>query len=86
MTVRSGAISTSWNTVAKPRAWNADGSLPANARSVDPDLAAVRRDDAGQQLDQRALARAVLAHDRVDGSRRERDRRVVERDGLAVAL
>ena len=86
MTVRSGAISTSWKTVAKPFAWKAAGLRPAKGDAVDADLPAVGRDDAGEELDQRALARAVLAHDRVHGAGGKAHRRVVERDRLAVAL
>jgi hypothetical protein len=55
-------------------------------RAVDPDLAAVGRDDPGEELDQRRLAGPVLAHDGVDRPGRERDRRAVEGDGLAIAL
>ena len=59
----------------------------ARERSArDVDGAAVRRHDAGQQLDQGALARSLLAQDRVDRPRAERDRDPVQRDRLAVAL
>ncbi len=65
--LRSGAISTSWKTVAKPAAWKAAGSRPENGLPSSRIAARVRLHDAGQQLHQRALAGAVLAEDRVDG-------------------
>ena len=73
-----------------------DGHEPVAARvgrrvrhalaAPDDDPAAVRRDRAGQDLDERALAGAVGAHQRVDLAGSDRQRRVVERDHGAVRL
>ena len=88
VTERSGAISTSWKTVAKPAAWKARrvASGEGLCRPIRI-CAAVGRDDAGEELDQGALARAVLAQDRVD---RCPARNAIDasskRDRLAVAL
>ena len=54
--------------------------------AVDRDAASIRLDDAGQELDQRALAAAVLAQDGVDLAGRERDVDSVQRHRLAVPL
>ena len=69
VTERSGAISTSWNTVAKPGCLERCRAAARNRPPCSRMLAAVRPDDAGEQLDQRALARAVLAEDGVHGAR-----------------
>jgi hypothetical protein len=54
--------------------------------AVDAHLAGVGRDDAGGHLEQRALAGAVLAHDRVQPARLERERHVVDGVHRAVTL
>jgi len=48
----------------------ARGAVDVNAFAVDRDLGAVRRHHAGEDLDQRRLAGAVLSHQRVDFSAR----------------
>ena len=65
-TVRSGNSRGSWWTTAIPsaRAWA--GPAMTVRLAVDADRARVRLVDAGQDLDQRALAGAVLADQRVD--------------------
>ena len=54
--------------------------------AVEDDTAGVRRDDARQDLDQRRLARSVLAEDRVDAAGRNGEAGVVERPDAAIAL
>ena len=49
-------------------------------------VAAVGRHDAGEDLDQRALAGAVLAHQRVDFAGLERERRVPQRGRAAIGF
>ena len=55
-------------------------------RAVDPDLAAVGRDRAGEDLDQRALAGAVLAHQRERLAGAEFERSVPQRRRAAIGL
>ena len=55
-------------------------------RAFDPDLAAVRGDRAGEDLDQRALAGAVLAHKGERLSGRELERSVPQRRRAAIGL
>src|SRR5690606_35327284 len=63
------------------------GRVAADDRpALEGDRATIGDDDAGEQLDQRALARAVLAQNGVDRAGREGDGRAVERHRLAVAL
>ena len=54
--------------------------------AADRDGAAVRLDGGGEDLDQRALAGAVGAHQRVDLARTNRERRVAQRDHSPVGL
>ena len=64
-TVSSGNSSSSWNTVAMPAACASCGPLKLDLAAVDPDRARVRPVDAGDDLDQRRLAGAVLAQKRM---------------------
>ena len=55
-------------------------------RAVPEEVAGVRRGRAVDDLHERRLARAVLAEDRVDLSGRDRERDVVVRNDVPVAL
>ena len=54
--------------------------------AVEGDRSAVGRDDAGEDPDERALAGAVFAHQRVNFARLERKRRIPERSCPAVGF
>ena len=77
-TVRSGKRRGSWWTTAIPsaRAWA--GPWIVGLLAVEPDRPAVGLMDAGEDLDQRALAGAVLADECVDLAGQEIERHVVE--------
>ena len=62
------------------------GAGQVDRLAVQSDRATVGLDDAGEELHQRALARAVLAQDGVDVPGRQRDVDAVQGHGLAVAL
>ena len=77
------ASARSWNTVSMPASRDRAGLQLLTALAADEDLAGGRLDDAGENLDQRRLAGAVvadqadhLARDRRAGSRRQARRRV----------
>ena len=55
--------------IATPAAWAWTGWWKLTGSPVDPDLAAVGRVHAGEDLHERRLAGAVLPHDRVDLAR-----------------
>ena len=82
-TVRSGNRRGSWWTTAMPsaRAWA--GPVDLDRLAVEPDRPAVGLMDAGEDLDERALAGAVLADERMDLARHEVERHVVQRLGRA---
>ena len=76
-TVRSGSSDSSWNAVATPSWRRAAGST--TRRTGCPKIstvAPVGADQSTEDLDQRALAGAVLAGERVDLSGTRRERRV----------
>ena len=60
--------------------------IESDFRPVEHDASGVRRDDAGQDLDQRRLARAVLAENGVNAAREHGEIRVGERPHAAIAL
>ena len=56
------------------------GRVRRKQATANPDLALVGRIEAGHQLDQRRLARAVLANQRIDLAGPHLERNVVERE------
>ena len=85
-TVRSGISDSSWKTQTMPFAIASRGARKAASLpsiSIRPEFG---RDDAADDLDQCALARAVLAEDGVDRLAADRESHVVERDHAAIAL
>ena len=85
-TVRSGTSAGSWKTGASPIRAACAGEETLLACAVDEDRAAVRPDHAGEHLDERALAGAVRAEQRVHLARLDDERRRPQRDDRAVAL
>ncbi len=74
----AGAKLSSCATNAMPRSWACWGSADFRRLAVDQDDAFVDLVHAGEDLDQRALARAVLAADGADFLRVDRQRDVLE--------
>ena len=74
-TERSGISDNSWKMQTTPAAVAADGLANWRARPSSEIDAAVRLNDAGDDLDQRRLAGAVLAEDGMDGPARTRENR-----------
>ena len=84
--VRSGTSAGSWKTGASPMRAACAGEETRIASPVHLDHAAVRPDHAGQDLDERALAGAVRAEERVHLTRLDDERGRLQRDHGAVAL
>ena len=78
-TVIQGSSVSSWNTVHTPSACARSGPLICTGGALDPDFARVRPQPPAQKLDQRALAGAVFADERVHLSR------MAEKDALSSA-
>ena len=85
-TVRSGISDSSWNTAAMPARLRGVGIGGAKGLAVDEDRAAVVADGAGEDLDEGALAGAVLAEQRVHLAGARAELGVAQRDDAAVAL
>ena len=64
-TVSSGNSSSSWKIVAMPRRWASCGLAKRTVLAVQADGAGVGLVEAGDDLDQRRLAGAVLAEQRM---------------------
>ena len=65
-TESSGATYVSWKTVTMPARCAASGSGGAQRLALPAQVAGVGRQDAAEDLDQRALAGSVLAREGVD--------------------
>ena len=65
-TVRSGTSDSSWKTAETPARWAALGSAATNGCAAEQDAAFVGAERAGEDLDEGALAGAVLADEGVD--------------------
>ena len=85
-TLRSGISDSSWKTAAMPAALAASGLGRAVGRAVEEDLAGVVADGAGEDLDQRGFAGAVLAEEGVDLAGAGGEAGVAEGDDAAEAL
>ena len=89
-TEKRGTRLRSWCTALMPAAIASRGEANCDLAAVEQHPALVGPVDAGDDLDQRRLAGAVLAHQRVDLAGLEVERDVVERldagEGLARAL
>ena len=85
-TVRSGNSRGSWWTTAMPSGAGLGRPVDLDRLPVEPDRAAVGLVDPGEDLDQRALARPVLADEGMDLARDEVERDVVERLGRGEPL
>ena len=76
----------SWNERAMPRSAALRGSMPASDLPAQLDLAGVRLEVAGDEVEQRGLAGAVRADQRGDDAGRQIEIDVVRRDHAAEAL
>ena len=85
-TVRSGNTVGSWYMATMPSRCAVCGSPIRCAPPVDQELAVVGLDDAGEDLHQRRLARAVLPDECVHRRRLDREADVGDRLDAAVAL
>ena len=89
-TEKRGIRLRSWCTALMPAAIASRGDAKRDLAAVEEHPARVGPVDAGDDLDQRRLAGAVLAHQRVDLAGPEVERDVVERldagEGLARVL
>ena len=72
-TVRSSTSVISWNAVWMPRAWRLAGRGEPNLLAEQAKSARIRLRQTGEQLDDRRLARAVLAEQRMHGAARNRE-------------
>ena len=79
-TVRFGTSVSSWWTKASPRRVASSGPWRRTGSPSIDDLALVGLDDAGEDLDQRALAGAVLAEQADDRAGHDHAVGMVERD------
>ena len=86
VTDRSSQTARSWNTVAMPRARASAGLREDHRLAAKAHLAPVGREDAGEDLDQRRLAGAVVAEKRQDAARIGLQRHVDQRGGGAEGL
>ena len=85
-TVSSSKSEKCWNTMPMPRARASTGERDGDRPPLPADLAGARLDDAVEDLDQRRLARAVLAQQRVDLARLDGEVDAVIGEKVAVAL
>ena len=70
-TERSGISDSSWKMQTMPALLAAAGAAKRDLAPVERHAPLVRRDHAGHDLDQRRLARAVLAENGVDAAGRD---------------
>ena len=85
-TVRFGTSVELLVDEGEPAPGRVERAVQVHGLAVDDDLALVGLDDAGEDLDQRALAGAVLAEQPDDRARHDDAVCVVERDDAGVAL
>ena len=84
-TERFGSRSISWYTVLMPAELRVVGRREAHQLAVEPQLALVEREGAGDRLDEGRLAGAVLAHERVHLAREHAEVDAVDRGLRAEA-
>ena len=85
-TLRSGISDSSWKMQAMPAATASCGCAKRRSLPLQHDAALVGLHHAGHDLDQRRLAGAVLAEQRVDAPRGAGEARALERAHAAIAL
>ena len=85
-TVRSGISDSSWNTAAMPRALRVVRIGGAKFLAIDQDRAAVVPHRAGKDLDEGALAGAVLAEQRMHLAGAGAELGFAQRDDAAIAF